>query len=102
MFPQMTRSARFRVLETGPIKIRGIQAPSPVARGFQSAGPRACLIGMVGNSCAIDPPDSGGGLVDADRPPTGHVRGARSSDDLCSTGSIPPSLWGPDCFPVIL
>lgn len=56
----MTRSARFRVVETGPIKIRAIQAPSPVARGFQSAGPRACLIGMVGNSCAIDPSGCGG------------------------------------------
>lgn len=94
MFTQMTRSARFRVVETGPIKIRAIQAPSPVARGFQSAGPRACLIGMVGNSCAIDPSGCGGewggsGRVGgADRPPTGHVRrGRSSSDDLCSTGS---------------
>lgn len=103
MFSQITRSAMLRVVETAPIKIRAIQAPSPVARGFQSAGPRAWLIGMVGNSCAIDPLGSGGGdLVGADRPPTGHVHGARSSDDLCFVGSIPPSLWGTDCFPVIL
>lgn len=108
VFPQMTRSARFREVETGPIKIRAIQAPSPVARGFQSADPRACLIVIVGNSCAIDPPGSWGGrmgcvcvcvgvwgFLDAHRPPTDHVRGARSSDDLCSAGSRPLSYGVP-------
>lgn len=51
----MTRSARFGVVKTGPIKIRAIQAPFLVPRGFQSAGPRARLIGMFENSCAFDP-----------------------------------------------
>lgn len=33
---------------------------------------------------------------------TGHVCGPRSSDDLCTTGSSQPSLWGTDYFAVIL
>lgn len=36
VFPQMTRSARFRVVETGPIKIRAIQTPSPWPEGFRA------------------------------------------------------------------